>query len=212
MVKIQDRLPDKGYQDNQSVEWVLSHANHKISQWATLMETFHLQLSPVTCSDDKLDWLSQLYGFTGKYWNFQWSITQKRNILRLGLSFWRRKGTRSSIEQWVSALGLPIQVWTGDRLVLPFAMPATLTSPKFKIILRIPFSEVRGNQIWRESHRITEILTPITTPTYIGFDAFRVGYSQLGEPMFEQPLPELLTTENRDNLLVDNSDRNLTTS
>lgn len=212
MVKIQDRLPEKGYADNQSVEWILSHANYKVAQWKSIMENFHLQLSPNTCSDGNLDWLSQLFGFTGKYWNFAWTVTQKRNILKLGLSFWRIKGTLEAINKWIAALALPIQVWTGNSLILPFTLSATLGSPKFKIVLRIPFSENRGNAVWRESQRITEILTPVATPTHVGFDAFRLGYSQLGECLFTSPLPELLTTENSDNLLVDNSDRTLTTS
>lgn len=212
MVKIQDRLPDKGYADNPTVDWLLAHTNAKVNQWKDIMENFHTQLNPNTCSDSNLDWLSQLFGFTGKYWSFSWSNTQKRNILKLGLSFWAIKGTLSAVNKWVTALSLPIEVWSGSKLVLPFVLGSAMSNPKFKIVLRIPFTENRGNTVWRESIRITETLTPVTTPTYVGFDAFRLGYSQLGECLFSSPLPELLTTENRDNVLVDDRDYNLTTS
>ncbi|PHJ86313.1 hypothetical protein VF07_22420 [Nostoc linckia z6] len=56
-------------------------------------------LDPVTAKTENLDWLGQLCGFTGEYWETSWSQEQKRSLITNAFTFiWESKGTRAVLE------------------------------------------------------------------------------------------------------------------
>jgi hypothetical protein len=65
------------------------------------------QYNPNTCDADRLNFLSQLTGFTGEYWDDFYTENQKRLLITNSLSsLWPERGRVECISQVLSILGV----------------------------------------------------------------------------------------------------------
>lgn len=179
-------MPERGYQDNPNVINLLTYPEQKVDEWEHTLTNLYKELSPDTCSDEYLDYLAYLFGYTEQYWSLIWSNEVKRNILKLGMQYWQIRGTKNALDQWLSAINIRCIIWTGSVLQLPFTMPKQMGTRRNKVVFRLPLSTRRGSYEWLEAVRMQQNLTPVMTPSRVGYETFKVGFSKLGEPMFSR--------------------------
>ena len=199
MPKILDNLPERGYADNPNVTKLLAFPEAKVSEWADTMANFHTQLDAATST--QLEYLGYLFGFTGVYWSATWSDVTKRNIVSLGMKYWAIRGTSNALNLWLVATGIQCSIWQGSVLSLPFKIPAKLGTRRNKVVFRLPLSTIRGNSEWLEAVRMANHLVPVMTPSRVGYETFRLGFSKLGEPMFSNRIFSQDITDANGNLV-----------
>ena len=206
MDRILENLPERGYQDNDNVKKLLTFPEQKVDEWHSILTNLYKEVDADTCSDEFLDYLAFLYGFSDSYWSFLWSNEVKRNILKLGIKYWQILGTKEALELWLAALNIPCSIWSGSVLTLPFKMSAKLGTRRNKVVFRLPISETRSSYTWLEAVRMSNHHVSVSIPSRVGYETFRLGFSKLGEPMFSRRIFAQDITDGVNPVSTDGSD------
>jgi Phage tail protein (Tail_P2_I) len=104
------RLPgeNEGYTGNAVADWLTDYWDALLLDTrATIIDLRDRQLDPLTCDPDYLDLLAPLCGFSGEYWDRNWSEEGKRALLAVAYTeIWINKGTKEVLEFVLNSLGV----------------------------------------------------------------------------------------------------------
>lgn len=187
---IHSRLPVNGYQDNQVAEALTDWIDTKLTSHAAVLSAWHRNADPDLCHEDYLDWLASLVGLAGAYWDTAWSPQIKRDLIKLSHPvLWKRKGTLDCIRRVLGTHQIQHQIWQESRLQMPFAMPGRFGTPTLRYCVQLPLKYRRSSQEWKEAARTVRNYSPAITKAQVCYEAFYLGFSKLGDPMF-RPRPK----------------------
>lgn len=178
------RLPRDGYQNNPDVVSLLSQPDWFLTSKKEQLETLYQQLTGETAPVSWLDYLAWLLGWSDEYWDTRWSESVKRQLIVIANSVWERLGRSDVITQILDIHGIEHDLWTEVALQLPFSMPATFSTPKGRLYIRLPIQYLRNGNEFREARRTRDNFVPCTILSGVVYDRFYLGISQLGDPMF----------------------------
>lgn len=179
-------LPEDGYRNNPTVDALTLWLDEKLASKATQMQNLWRDLcDPLTCYPEYLDFLAYLVGLSGSYWDTKWSTDVKRQLIAAShTKLWTLKGTAQLLLFVMQVHGIDCDLWTDGALVLSFAMPATFGSAQLRFYLRLPLKYKTDSKEWIEAQRTLRNFAPAIVEHEVCYDAFYIGFSDLGQPMF----------------------------
>jgi phage tail P2-like protein len=180
-----NRLPLRGYQDNETVDALTVWVDEKLTDTAKLLEGLPGELSPSTCQDKWLDYLGFLVGLSGSYWDIEWSSSVKRAMITEAHRNWGRRGTIDSIRGILDIHGFEYKLWTSSSLRLSFTLPATFGSDNLRLFIRLPLRYQRTSKEFKEAGRTLRNYAPVLIEAKEVFDGFYLGFSKIGDPLFK---------------------------
>lgn len=177
-------LPQKGYQDNPTVDWLTRWYDQKLVQVATLMETLWQYLEPEEAPESYLDYLAFLCGLSGTYWDTKWQPDVKRQLIKHAHKLWSSRGTLGAIQKVLEIHNIEHTIWSSGSLRLPFELPRMFGRDDLRIWVRLPLPYQRQSWQFKESQRTLRNYAPTIVQTGVCFNRFYLGFSVLGDPLF----------------------------
>jgi len=179
-----EKLPYEGYQTNETVIALCASVDKDYSDLATLLQSMTANLTPSTAPNSYLDYLAYLVGFSGAYWDNSWSVGVKRAFITEAHSLWRNKGTEATIRKVLGFHAIQYDMWMQTNLTIPFVIPGLFSKKSLKYYIRLPITYARVSTQWREAERTIKNFSPTVVESKVCYNAFILGYSVLGEPVF----------------------------
>lgn len=186
---IYKRLPAESeqYQGNPVVEWLCDPWDTMLVETRGKIESFYDDaLNPLTCKAENLDWLAQLCGFTGEYWDPQWSESIKRQLIAKSFDFiWVNKGTRALLEWLFLVFQIEAQIYQSGQFIAGVSVAGDmLGGDAFHYYIRLPLKYLRTSQQWQLVARLDRLYSPVYCESTVCFVAFFAGFSVVGDPVF----------------------------
>lgn len=179
------RLPYYGYQDNQVAMALVTWVDEFLSDRKGQLERFYLELHPSTCADSSLDYLGYLCGLSGDFWSTSWDPSVKKSMVLLAYkTLWPLRGTLEVLNTILDVHSIERKIWQQAELVLPFTMARTFGGQGLRVYIRLPLVYPRVGYAWTEAKRALRNYAPACTETKVTYEQFYVGFSVLGEPMY----------------------------
>ena len=191
---IYGRLPEESqqYQGNDLAEWLTDPWDTLLTDSRNLAQNFYTtHLNPATAAPANLDWLAQLSGYTGAYWDSQWPVAVKRTLIAEAFSrVWPGKGTRAVLEWVIALFGLEMRVYIlGDFLAGINVAGDTLgTNSGFQYFLRVRLIYGRNGTEWALLERLNRLYSPVYVTSQVCYQQFYAGFSVAGDPVFDAPI------------------------
>ncbi len=196
---IYDRLPgdNEGYRKDQ--QWDGYDPTTDVALWLTepwdslLMELKGkidnlpiTHLDPAAADPENLDWLAQLCGFTGEYWQTDWAVLVKRQLIANSLNFiWINKGTRPLLEWLISLFGLQVRIYLlGEFLAGINAAGDLLGGDPFNYYLLVKLAYLRNSPEWALVEKLNKLYGPVFCESRVCYEQFYAGFSVAGDPVF----------------------------
>lgn len=191
---IYGRLPEESqqYQGNDAADWLTLPWDDLLANSRGLAQNFYTtHLNPATADAANLDWLAQLSGYTGAYWDSQWPVAVKRTLITEAFSrVWPEKGSRALLEWIIALFGLEMRVYVlGDFLAGYSAAGDTLGSDSgFEYFLRVKLIYARNGSQWALLERLNQLYSPVYVTSQVCYQQFYAGFSVAGDPVFDTPI------------------------
>lgn len=146
-------------------------------------------LNPTTALSQNLDWLAQLCGFVGEYWDSSWSDAIKRTLIANSYSYiWVSRGTRACLQYLFSVFGLPAKIVViGDFYAGITTLPAQIGGGNFQFFVTVPLSGgfLRTSPQWALVDRLRRLYSPVFCDSRTCYaEGFIAGFSAAGDPCF----------------------------
>lgn len=192
------RLPIFGWQDADPpvADWIVGAYDEVLIEIQQAILNFERDfIVPETARSDALDWLAQLMGYTGEYWDTQWSDTVKRRLIADAQTVvWRYKGTFYLLQYLIGVFELESRIklrlqWRigtskigdaiGGGLLVYALILGSNTTPGY----------VRDSSEWRLLERLNRLFMPCwcqpetLNGNYLHYHRWRVGRSAVGDPI-----------------------------
>lgn len=182
---VYDRLPAIGFKDSPLADVLTQWIDQYLSNKATQVAQFYLELHPDTCQDASLEYLAWLVGLSGPYWDVTWTPAIKRALIAIAHTvLWRRKGTLGVIKTVLDIHGIAHDFWLDGSLLLTFALSGTFGTPKLRYFVRLPLQYLRSEREFREAERTVNNFSPAIVGARVCYERFYLGFSKLGDPLF----------------------------
>lgn len=186
---IYHRLPIESgaYQGNVAVDAITKPFDQILMEYKSLLLHFEANyLNPDTALPENLDWLAQLCGYTGEYWDTAWTPVQKRKLIKNSHQFvWRNKGTRELLE-WllndVFDLGASIFQPGSFRLDVN-RIGETLGGDALIYFIVMPLKFRTTSREWKLAERLDRLYMPCFCESVVVYDQFYLDQSALGHPL-----------------------------
>lgn len=191
---IYGRLPEESqqYQGNDVADWLSLPWDELLTDSRDLAQNFYTtHLNPATAAAANLDWLAQLSGYTGAYWDSQWPVTVKRTLIAEAFSrVWPGKGSRAVLEWMIALFSLEMRVYIlGDFLAGYNAAGDMLGSDSgFEYFLRVRLIYARNGTEWALLERLNRLYSPVYVTSQVCYQQFYAGFSVTGDPVFDTPI------------------------
>lgn len=158
-----------------------------ISVKAAVQNFYQNYLDPDTANPENLDWLAQLCGFTGEYWETNWSVQSKRSLIKNSYTFiWENKGSRKVIEFMLSTFALEGKIYLlGEFLAGRNLAGDALGGEALEYFLLVPLKYLRISYEWRLANKINRLYSPCYVKSLVCYSQFTAGFSAAGEPVFD---------------------------
>lgn len=112
------RMPEI-YKENYIADNLLIYWETLLISLKTKIDDLPRQLDPNTCDSNWLDFLAPICGFTGDYWDNNWSDDSKRLLLANSYNFiWANKGSRQVLSFVLNSLNINHRIETGDNWIV----------------------------------------------------------------------------------------------
>lgn len=185
---IYHRLPQESeaYQGNALVDALTKPYDNLLMAWKGLIDNFERDfLDPGTCRSDALDWLAQLCGFTGEYWDPTWAEPVKRELIRRSHSFiWQHKGSQMLLEWLLELFSIEAQVYMLGQFILGTnVLGDTLGGELLRYWVLLPLKYRRSSEDWALAERLNRLYMPVFADSAVVYDRFYLGFSVLGDPL-----------------------------
>lgn len=128
------RLPICGYQDNTPVEWLTRWPDTESCNARLKIDHLRCQVDPRNCDSEWLDWLAQLAGYTGEYWDPVWPDSVKRELIANAYTaVWPNLGTQYCLDFVLDTLEIQ-HYWNVGILQYELILPTEYQNkPKHRI-------------------------------------------------------------------------------
>lgn len=190
------RLPQYGWQDNEVADQITAAYDAVLMELKDAIANFPTNyMDPDLCRADALDWLAQLSGYTGEYWDTKWDEALKRQLIKDAQPVtWRYKGSLHLLNYLIDLFQLQVQVrvqgaWTVGLTAIGSAIGGPLLI--YSLIVGDDSSPVyiRDSEEWRLIERLNRLYMPCwNSPAtlngnFVHYHRFRVGLSLVGDPI-----------------------------
>lgn len=189
------RLPQYGWQDQDPPvsDWIIEPYDSILIELKEAILNFPRDfIDPDTCRSDALDWLAQLMGFTGDYWDTGWPDSIKRQLIKDAQFIWSYKGTQPLLEYLLALFALDAVIslpgaWRVGTTAIGNSIGGELLT--YSILINSVGRKfyLRTSDEWKLIERLNRLFMPCwTSPTtlnstFVHYDRFRVGLSAVGE-------------------------------
>lgn len=107
------------YTENLVADWLTQPSDNLLIGLQNLFLAYGEQLNPLTASAEYLDFAASFCGFTGQYWDRNWPIEAKRQLLLLSFELiWPRKGTAEVLSYVLNAFGILHIIQQGESFII----------------------------------------------------------------------------------------------
>jgi len=195
------RLPgeNSGYTKDEDFDDYDPISDPPIARWLTefwdefLVETkdkctniYTSHLNPETADTPNLDWLAQLCGFTGDYWNSTWHEYFKRSLIANSFNFiWPNKGSKILFEWLLYLFGYNARIFQlGEFLVDINIVGDLLGGRPLEYYIVVSLSYLRTSKAWEQIELLNRIYGPVYQESRVCYNAFYLGFSVVGDPVF----------------------------
>ncbi|MBW4677766.1 MAG: phage tail protein [Desmonostoc geniculatum HA4340-LM1] len=144
-------------------------------------------LDPATAKAENLDWLAQLCGFTGEYWETSWTEAQKRSLISNAFTFiWESKGTRAVLEFLLLTFGIQGKIYLlGEFLAGRNVAGDALGGESLEYFLLLPLAYLRTSYQWRLAVKFNRLYGLVYVKSTVCYSQFVAGFSIAGDPIFD---------------------------
>jgi hypothetical protein len=147
---------------------------------------FQNYLDPDTAEATNLDWLAQLCGYVGEYWETQWSEQSKRTLLKNYCFVWESKGSRPCLEFLLNVFAISSKIYLlGEFLAGRNCAGESLGGEALEYFLLLPLRYLRTSEEWRLASKINRLYSPCYVKSIVCYSQFTAGFSAVGEPVFD---------------------------
>lgn len=183
------RLPSDAekYQGNPAVDAITRPFDAILMQYKAAIDNFSRDfLDPDTARSDALDWLAQNCGFTGKFWQADWTDAQKRLLIKNSHSFiWNNKGTTRLLIFLLSVFQINATIYSvGEFLADINAADDVLGGGQLQYFLLMPITYKTTSKEWRLAERLNYLYMPVFCSSDVVYDAFYADLSAAEDPVF----------------------------
>jgi phage tail P2-like protein len=186
------RLPIEGYQNNPVADALTQWVDERLIATKETLENFYRELDPDTAKDSSLDYLAYLVGLSDEFYYPEWSPEVKRAMIAASLSLlWPYRGTLKALRTVLDIHSIDYDIWQPGELVLPFRLPGEFGTGGAEYYIRLPLRYQRSSLQWAEARRTLDNFGTFGIRSGVVYKAFYVGFSRLGEPLFNVA-PEVL--------------------
>ena len=188
---IYDRLPSDSerYNGNPIVDAITKPIDSILVSYRAALSNFERDfLDPDTARSDALDWLGQLCGFTGKFWQADWTDAQKRLLIKNSHSFiWANKGTERLLIWLLSVFAIDATVLsTGDFLAdINAADDDSVGGDQLQYYLLMPITYQTTDRAWLLATRLNDLYMPVFCDSAIVYASFMADLSSADDPTFD---------------------------
>lgn len=169
-------------------DWLTLPVDEYLMAVKAAVDNFYADyLDPVTAKAENLDWLGQLCGFTGEYWETSWSQAQKRSLIDNAFTFiWESKGTRAVLEYLLDTFSIQDKIYLlGEFLAGRNVAGDVLGGEPLEYFLLLPLSYLRTSYQWRLASKFNRLYGPVYVKSTVCFSQFHAGFSIAGDPVFD---------------------------
>ncbi|MCC5636339.1 phage tail protein [Nostoc sp. CHAB 5844] len=169
-------------------DWLTVGVDENLMAVKAAITTFYADyLDPVTAKSQNLDWLGQLCGFTGEYWETAWSDEQKRSLITNAYTFiWECKGSRAVLEYLLETFSIQGKIYLlGEFLADRNVAGDALGGEPLEYFLLLPLSYLRTSYQWRLASKFNRLYGPVYVKSVVCFSQFYCGFSVAGDPIFD---------------------------
>jgi phage tail P2-like protein len=196
------RLPNESgaYQGNEIVDAITTPWDEQLVDIKNTLLNFNNDfINPDTARVDALDWLAQLSGFTGEYWDTNWTAAIKRELIKNShTKIWSHKGTVMLLQYLLDLFGLDAVVYAENVWfigITAIGSPVGGRTLYYAIKLFIPGAEnrqfyTRNSKEWKFIERLNRLYMPCwcgsipTNGNFIHYEKFIIGVSAVGDPIW----------------------------
>lgn len=143
---------------------------------------------PLTAKPENLDWLAQLAGYTGEYWDSSWTDTQKRQLIKRAYDYvWINKGTKQLLEWLIELFDLDAVIYSPGEFILgetPLGSP--IGGEPFKYLINVDFrgaGYLRTSPEWKLLEKLNYLYGTAYSESKVVYTKFILGYSHLGDSL-----------------------------
>jgi hypothetical protein len=196
------RLPgeNSGYTKDEDFDGYDPVSDLPIARWLTefwdefLVSTqgkaanlYTTHLDPVTADAANLDWLAQLCGFTGDYWNSTWHEYFKRSLIANSFNFiWPNKGSELLFEWLFDLFNYNAKIFRlGDFLADISAADDTLGGDPLTYYIVVTLEYLRESEEWAQLELLNRIYGPVYHDSRVCYNAFYADFSVVDDPVFD---------------------------
>ena len=185
------RLPSDSerYNGNPIVDAITQPIDSILVSYRAALSNFERDfLDPDTARSDALDWLGQLCGFTGKFWQADWTDAQKRLLIKNSHSFiWANKGTERLLIWLLSVFAIDATVLsTGDFLAdINAADDDSVGGDQLQYYLLMPITYQTTDRAWLLATRLNDLYMPVFCDSAIVYASFMADLSSADDPTFD---------------------------
>jgi len=185
------RLPSDAerYQGNPAVDAITAPFDSILVSYKAAIDNFERDfLNADTARSDALDWLGQLCGFTGKFWQADWTDAQKRLLIKNSHSFiWANKGTERLLIWLLSVFAIDATVLsTGDFLAdINAADDDSVGGDQLQYYLLMPITYQTTDKAWLLATRLNDLYMPVFCDSAIVYASFMADLSSADDPTFD---------------------------
>lgn len=147
--------------------------------------------NPETAKLENLDWLAQLAGFTGEYWDSAYPVNVKRTLIKDAYTFiWENKGTRQLLEYLFDLFNLSAYLYLPGALIIGVTpLPGVVGGDPFRYLILINFytaGYLRNSAEFRLLEKLNQLYGAVWCESRVAYSNFIVGFSFVGDPVFDQ--------------------------
>lgn len=168
-------------------DWLTTPLDANLLEVKAALSYFYRDyLDPLTAKIENLDWLAQLVGFTGEYWETSWTEAQKRTLIKDSLAYiWENKGTRSLLEYLLEVFAIAGRIYQlGQFLAGRNVAGDTLGGENLEYFLLLPLRYLRTSYEWRLASKINRLYSPVFVDSKVMYSQFYAGFSVAGDAVF----------------------------
>ncbi|NDJ20940.1 hypothetical protein GS682_04630 [Nostoc sp. B(2019)] len=173
---------------NPVADWLTLPVDEYLIVVKAAVDNFYTDyLDPTTAKAENLDWLAQLCGFTGEYWETSWTEAQKRSLIANAFTFiWESKGTRAVLEFLLDTFSIQSKVYLlGEFLAGRNVAGDALGGESLEYFLLLPLAYLRTSYQWRLATKFNRLYGPVYVKSTVCYSQFFCGFSCAGDPVFD---------------------------
>lgn len=165
--------------------WLTAHSDRILVDVQGKVLDMPRQLSAQFCDESFLDFLAVLGGFTGEYWDKNWTANQKRLILIKTNWIWENKGSKIVISYLIDAFNIDHSVWEESAFYAGVTiLPGAIGEPDFRYMVTMPLKYLRNSNEFKLAEKINHLFGPIVCESRVCYEKFYAGFSVAGDPCF----------------------------